>query len=85
MSHDTVDDLHHAEDTLGTLRLALEAVQAYVKDNPEILPAALVEQIDQAVSVGQGYCRCEYDEDDGWLCDGQFCGCPAEHEHPGHA
>lgn len=82
--HDTVDDLHYAEDTLGHLRTALDAVKRYADDNPGILPAELVAQIDRAVSAGKEYCRCgDYDEDEGYECD-RDCGCPADHEHPHH-
>lgn len=83
MSHDTIDDLHLAEDTLGQVRSALEAVQAFAEANPGVLPAGLAGQVSQAVSAGKEYCRCEYDETDGYECSDD-CGCPADHEHPHH-
>lgn len=83
MSRDTIDDLHYAEDTLGALTSALEAVHEYIEANPDILPAELVDKVKWAVSEGKGYCRCFYDDDEGYGCD-SACGCPAHHEHPHH-
>lgn len=84
MSRDTIDDLHLAEDALGQVRAALEAVHAHIEANPGLLPADLASAVSSAVSAGKEYCRCEYDEDEGYLCDRQYCGCPADHEHPHH-
>lgn len=75
MGHDTVDDLHHAEDALGVLLAALESVL----EGAGSIDAA--EKVRQAVAVGRAYCRCgEWDPILGYDCDSD-CGCPGTHSH----
>lgn len=79
MSRDVVDDPQHAEDLIGRLTAALEAVR------PGLLVGPTEEAIAEAIAAAQAgreYCRptCGW-TDDGSCGTGEpdVCGCPCNH------
>ncbi len=94
MSRDTVDDLHEAEDTIGFLTARLEEVEeaamaARLSGEGWWTALGRCERIArEGVNHGKSYCRCAWCEDEDepgggyYECDPEYCGCPADHEHP---
>lgn len=85
MSADTVDDLHCAEDMMGSLEGALRRlldvidVQLVVEGSYQF--ATAVDQARCVLVEAENYCRpscCFLDE--GECLDGEDCGCPCGHE-----
>jgi hypothetical protein len=72
MSLDSMDDLHHAEDTIGELQIALvNLVRAAKTDDSELFGDYSV-HLERAERLGiSAYCRPSCDDD----CD-EDCGCP---------
>lgn len=78
MSMDTVDDLHYAEDTAGTLAHHLRAVLDAGLDPDKLGPAWA--QAETALGGFDEYCRPTCGARDGDEClEGDTCGCLCGH------
>ena len=78
MSADSVDDLHYAEDIIGTLRAALRKV-VDIDDAGDLTD--LIDEIRPALDEAEAYCRPTCGHLDFGECHDDCCGCPCDPRH----
>lgn len=75
MSTDVVDDLHAAEDMIGTLMTAIDAIVGAWESGD------LAGAVNEAAGLTGPWCRpsCGAEGDEGIDCGDDTCGCPCGH------